>query len=262
MNLSDPSSWTSSLTDEEKLAGLKAIPDSSLLLLADILPTGVFAAVQAMNHPKVLPMVSGRPWPTTFFPEASIQGLTALTSEDKVLTFVVVGLGPVGMCTVIALLDLLERGGFSYRIIAIDLLESRRLKMKAIYDKIATQSTMSGEFSVLDADGAKEKVKSWPNGCCAVLEVFLPSFHPLNTLTQTRLSVTRVRFDSLMNLSGPLGPSSRLGSTALRLSLSLDGSCTTRTLRWTTADAQPRLCSHWRLIFLVCPLRLLVPDVP
>jgi hypothetical protein len=79
------------------------IADSSLLLMCDILPTGAFAAFQALNHPKVLPMVTGLPYPESSFREA---GPGKLGTEDMVLTIAVVGLGPVGLVSLLdALID-------------------------------------------------------------------------------------------------------------------------------------------------------------
>ena len=80
------------------------LADSSLLLLADILPTGVFAAIQAVNHAKLTPMLSGTAYPfsayvpPSFIPEEQANAnLAPLSAEDRVLTFAVVGLGPVGV---------------------------------------------------------------------------------------------------------------------------------------------------------------------
>lgn len=76
-----------------------SLADSSLLLLADILPTGVFAAMQALQHPKVAPFISGAAYPYNgFVPEvtASVQP-PPLQTQDRTLTFAVVGLGPVGV---------------------------------------------------------------------------------------------------------------------------------------------------------------------
>ena len=75
--------------------------DSSLLLLADILPTGVFAALQALQHAKLSPMLAGLPYPpsssslTGTIVTAEVDNLVAAT--DRVLIFAIVGLGPVGV---------------------------------------------------------------------------------------------------------------------------------------------------------------------
>ncbi|KAJ7081362.1 chaperonin 10-like protein [Mycena belliarum] len=169
-NLSDAKSWTSSLSDELKGKALAGIADSSLLMLADILPTGVFAALQAMNHPKVLPAVSGRPWPASFFPgDVS----TTMLAEDRMLTFAIIGLGPVGLCASVSLLDMLSAQQLPYQIIAIDPVESRREKALAVYSKIEQEGKGLGKFVAQSIDDAKKTVADWTGGvgCTAVLEI-------------------------------------------------------------------------------------------
>lgn len=77
------------------------LADSSLILLADILPTGVFAAMQALQHPKIAPMLTGAPYPFGgFVPGGSTahgQAANALQKDDRILTIGIVGLGPVGV---------------------------------------------------------------------------------------------------------------------------------------------------------------------
>ena len=80
------------------------LPDSSLLLLADILPTGAFAAVQALSHAKMSPMLAAVAYPlsayvpSSFIPDVPVDAkLASLSIEDRALTFAVVGLGPVGV---------------------------------------------------------------------------------------------------------------------------------------------------------------------
>ena len=74
------------------------LEDSSLLLLCDILPTGVFAAFQALSHPKTLPMLSSRSYPQSSGATPLESGISVpLTAKDKVLTIAVIGLGPVGV---------------------------------------------------------------------------------------------------------------------------------------------------------------------
>lgn len=80
------------------------LSDSSLLMLADILPTGAFAAIQAVNHAKVSPMLSGIAYPFSayvpsgFVPDEHANAdLAPLSDDDRTLTFAVVGLGPVGV---------------------------------------------------------------------------------------------------------------------------------------------------------------------
>lgn len=171
-NLSDPSTWSSNLPKEIKHQALSNLSDSSLLLLADILPTGLFAATQAINHPKVQPVVTGRPWPLCF--AGSVVGNeVVLTEEDRILTLAIVGLGPVGVCATVSMLDAVATKRIPYRIVAVDPVDSRREKMKAVFDSIGEDGKGNGEFIVLPIDKAKEQVKAWTNGigCTAVLEV-------------------------------------------------------------------------------------------
>ena len=79
------------------------LADSSLLLLADILPTGVFAALQALQHPKLSPFLTGSAYPSSSFVPAGILetagvgAMKPLEVEDRALTIAIVGLGPVGV---------------------------------------------------------------------------------------------------------------------------------------------------------------------
>ncbi|KAG5721687.1 hypothetical protein E4T56_gene11203 [Termitomyces sp. T112] len=174
-NLSNPDTWSSSLPAQEKEKCLTRLADASLLLLADILPTGVFAALQALTHPKVQPLLIGRPWPLCFSPEISAaeSNEVGLTAEDRVLTFAIIGLGPVGICAAVSLLDALATRRVPFRIVATDLLESRREKMKTVYDAIDASGKGAGEFVVLSADDAKVYIHETTGGvgCTAVLEV-------------------------------------------------------------------------------------------
>lgn len=162
------------MSKDEKEKALIKLTDSSLLMLADILPTGVFAALQAINHPKVAPVITGRPWPLCFSPP--LEGLgneVGLKAEDKVLTVAIIGLGPVGVCAAISMLDALTIRQVPFRIVAIDPVEARREKMKAVYTTIVQAGEETGEFVVLSIEEAKEKVADWTGGvgCTTVLEV-------------------------------------------------------------------------------------------
>ncbi|GBE83312.1 hypothetical protein SCP_0503600 [Sparassis crispa] len=157
-----------------------SVSDSSLLLLADILPTGIFAALQALQHPKILPVLTGRAYPTSgFIPDSAIsgQGATTLQRADRVLTIAVVGLGPVGVCATVSLLDMLAtigvQQGLEYNVVAIDPNESRRRKVEAVYAAIDTTSKGSGSFTVASIDEGKQMVQKNSNGAGAnaVLEV-------------------------------------------------------------------------------------------
>ena len=80
------------------LHGETQLADTSLILLADILPTGTFAALQALQHPKVSALVHGTPYPYNgLVPKHVALDRVPLTSDDRTLTFAVVGLGPVGI---------------------------------------------------------------------------------------------------------------------------------------------------------------------
>jgi len=174
-NLSNSNTWSTKLSESEKNQALSKLADSSLLMLADILPTGVFAALQALNHPKVQPILSGRSWPLCFSPEVNISegNELAFVPEDRILTVAIIGLGPVGICASVSLLDALATRRTPFRIIATDLLESRREKMKAVYNAIDPSGKGTGEFAVLPATEAKALVDKWTDGvgCTAVLEV-------------------------------------------------------------------------------------------
>ncbi|KAH9848308.1 chaperonin 10-like protein [Lenzites betulinus] len=143
---------------------LSKLADSSLILLADILPTGVFAAMQALQHPKIAPMLTGKPYPYGGF-------------GDRALTIGVVGLGPVGVCATVSLLDILAgleaSQGLVYQVIAIDPLEARRSKVQAVYDAIEPSGKGNGRFAVASVEEGKNLVREWTDGagCNAVLEV-------------------------------------------------------------------------------------------
>jgi len=157
-----------------------SISDSSLLLLADILPTGVFVALQALQHPKISPILTGRAYPTSAFipgDQISGQGATTLQSQDRFLTVAVVGLGPVGVCATVSLLDMLATLGASqglqYGVVAIDPNESRQAKMKAVYAAIDDAGKGSGRFAVASIEEGKKRVQEYSDGAGAnaILEV-------------------------------------------------------------------------------------------
>ena len=81
---------------------LSSLPDPIILLLADILPTGLFVVLQALTHPKLAPIFTGIPWPRNVGHLARDTLLLGNTlpypsSADKVLDVGIVGLGPVGL---------------------------------------------------------------------------------------------------------------------------------------------------------------------
>lgn len=156
-----------------KEQALSKIADSSLLMLADILPTGLFAALQAINHPKVAAVITGKPWPLCFSQNVTTGNEVSLLESDKVLTVAIIGLGPVGICATVSMLDILATRNIPFRIVAIDPNEARREKVKAVYDAIGPDGKGTGEFAALSIDEAKIKVNEWTNGvgATAVLEV-------------------------------------------------------------------------------------------
>ncbi|TCD60034.1 hypothetical protein EIP91_010855 [Steccherinum ochraceum] len=158
--------------------GKEPLADSSLLLLADILPTGVFAALQALQHPKVASIINGVPYPFNgFVPEGIVAPQHAqLHPEDRSLTFAVVGLGPVGVCAAVSLLEMLseirKKASLKFRVIAVDPNASRREKMQAVLTSISTDFD-ADTVTVADIPQAKDIVAHWTGaaGCNAVLEV-------------------------------------------------------------------------------------------
>jgi threonine dehydrogenase-like Zn-dependent dehydrogenase len=97
-----------------------------------------------------------------------------LKAEDKVLTIAIVGLGPVGVCACIALLDMLYARDIEFRIVAVDPTETRRNKVEAIYAKVsqAYGKQRNGHLEVFDIATSKEVVTRWTQGigCNSVLE--------------------------------------------------------------------------------------------
>ena len=159
-----------------KSEGKSEIAAHSLLLLADILPTGVYAAIQALSHPKMATLLTGAPWPYSLPGLAATAAATAGTNDD-VLHFAVVGLGPVGMCACVALLDQLvtRYPTRKWKIVAVDPIESRRRTLETMYSTIGVdgKGTGKGELVVRGIEEAKATVAEWTDGegCCAVLEV-------------------------------------------------------------------------------------------
>jgi len=200
-NLSDPSTWSTSLPIEVRQTALSKIADSSLLVLADILPTGVFAATQLMNHPKLAPILSGKPWPLCFTPDADAGNEVGLLAEDRVLNLAIIGLGPVGICTLVSILDILATRTIAYRIVAIDPLESRRQKALDVYAAIDESGKGAGELVALGIDEAKIKMKEWTDGAGATAVFEVSTLILLSTLLNPfRLLETQVRFPSHMSL--------------------------------------------------------------
>jgi threonine dehydrogenase-like Zn-dependent dehydrogenase len=152
------------------------LPDSALLVLADILPTGYFAALQLLNHPNLQPSLSGKPLPLfakPVEPKISLYSETPPVPADDGLNIAVIGLGPVGVCALIALLDLVYpsgqsvEGGIAPRIYAIDPQSSRQDYAKNIVARYwdtnlvtfvgtdeAPKDTFNGVLEVVGNDSA------------------------------------------------------------------------------------------------------------
>jgi hypothetical protein len=82
-SLEDPDNWPSRT--------ISSIADSSLLLLSDNLPAGMFAALQVLHHPKIQPFLTGKPYAYSYGQQEHIK------PEDKELILAVIGLGVVGI---------------------------------------------------------------------------------------------------------------------------------------------------------------------
>lgn len=77
-------------------------------------------------------------------------------------------------CTCISLLDMLAtRKLRAFRVVGVDLNQSRREKMKAMYAAMGESGKGIGEFVVASVDESKDIVKKWTDGigCNAVIEV-------------------------------------------------------------------------------------------
>lgn len=75
---------------------LTVLADSSLILLADIVPTGYFAALQLLQHPKLLHLLTRNPYPSpTLILENFIK--KPPTSSTDAVNIALIGLGPVGI---------------------------------------------------------------------------------------------------------------------------------------------------------------------
>ncbi|KAI6130046.1 chaperonin 10-like protein, partial [Pisolithus croceorrhizus] len=158
----------------EAQRGIPTLADSSLLLLCDILPTGVFAAFQALDHPKTLPMMTFQPYPhgSALVTLKGVHAPSLQRPQDTVFLIAVVGLGPVGVCACVAMLDILWAKGLDFKLVAIDPIEARRNKIARIYSKMSREQER-GCLEVAGIEDAKCVVSEWSNGigCNAVLEV-------------------------------------------------------------------------------------------
>jgi len=146
------------------------------MLCGDVLPTGYFEALQALGHPNLAPLMTGEAYPLVYgslIPNVpGLRTAAAVQSEDRELSVAVVGLGPVGICALVSLLDLLEQAKFpSYTVFAIDPVPARREKMTKFLTKLTPAE--AERVSILDIEESKAKVKGATNGrgVDAVLEV-------------------------------------------------------------------------------------------
>ena len=77
-------------------------------------------------------------------------------------------------CATVAILDYLGRADVRYRIVAVDLNESRRAKMQKIYDALpeGAKGKPGDEFVITGIPDASKVVRAWGrDGCHTVLEV-------------------------------------------------------------------------------------------
>jgi threonine dehydrogenase-like Zn-dependent dehydrogenase len=112
------------------------------LLLGDIIPTGYFAALQALSHPNVRGRIEGEmPYPISTGignPVRNVLDKDHEAAQSTIVTIAVIGLGPVGICAVLSLLSILRnKRPSNFRILAIDPLEQRRHKLERIADTIS-----------------------------------------------------------------------------------------------------------------------------
>jgi hypothetical protein len=162
-------------------AALAGIAESSLFLLGDILPTGAFAALQALQHPKVQVALGCAPYAAAFdVTEAGSKG-APMTDLDRLPVFAVVGLGPVGLVGALASQSFVSRLADTRRlsqcpaiswprplaerrvkahVVAVDLLPTRRAKMEVMHAAIDARARGEGEFVVTgDPDASHEAVR-------------------------------------------------------------------------------------------------------
>lgn len=163
----------------------RQIADSSLLLLADILPTGYFAALQALNHQNVRPYLDGQ----VFLNGESSGAGNATPGPPETLCIAILGLGPVGLvrwltktteitlpnveqCALVSLLDILGSREYPmpFYVISIDPNPGRRLKAQKM---LARLGVGTGSTIVVSTDEAKPTLfnSPAPHGCHAILEV-------------------------------------------------------------------------------------------
>ena len=80
--------------------GTDMVSEESLLLMGDVLPTGYFAALQALRHSNLQTVIDHSPFPGSWTLGASVQhSITPadVPDDETIITCAVVGLGPVGI---------------------------------------------------------------------------------------------------------------------------------------------------------------------
>ncbi|KAI5989044.1 chaperonin 10-like protein [Pisolithus albus] len=176
--------------EHEAQRSIPRLADSALLLLCDILPTGVFAAFQALNHPKTLPMMKSQPYPhsSALITPKGVLAPSLHRPQDTILLIAVIGLGPVGVCACVAMLDILHAKGLNFRLVAIDPIEARRSKMASIYSKLSRDQER-GYLEVASIEDSKCIMFEWSSGvgCNVVLEVNVRN--PVITVEVDKMSV-------------------------------------------------------------------------
>ncbi|EIM88701.1 uncharacterized protein STEHIDRAFT_52515 [Stereum hirsutum FP-91666 SS1] len=239
---------TQSTLSNPSLSKLTALPDPTLILLADILPTGLSVALNALMHPKLAPILHGKAWP----------------DEDRVLTVGVVGLGPVGLCAFLSLLDLLSNpanlatSALRFRLIAVDPNAARRAKLSTIIASLPTElkGSSRGEFEVCGIDEAKGVLErpGWGGGCDAVLEVVgNPS---ALTLSESLLSPSGVLSSCGVHQAPPVPFT---GRDLYNASMSLEfGRCNVRSVFAMSCGVMARMGSDVGVVERVLPLSRVV----
>ncbi|KAJ3255582.1 hypothetical protein HDU77_003584 [Chytriomyces hyalinus] len=107
----------------------------SALLCADILPTGFYAVLQALTHNNLYGVLRAVSLENSIWsPQRALNEVSPVPAlEVPVLTIAVVGLGPVGTCALVSLLDvLLNPTAAPLRLSNNSLVETRRIRILMI----------------------------------------------------------------------------------------------------------------------------------
>ncbi|KAI9330724.1 chaperonin 10-like protein [Obelidium mucronatum] len=173
------------LVDTAAFAG---VGRASCLLACDILPTGFFAALQALTHPTLAGVLRGVSLlDYAWSPDAAADIATVKPQPrlvEPVLTFAVVGLGPVGMCALVSLVDILLHPtepplrlsnssllSRKIRILVVDDVEQRRnlaIRLVAVIRESCGSSFLqNAEFVALNVSEAQAWSAGRPSDDCA-----------------------------------------------------------------------------------------------